>query len=207
MLKRLNHLGIGPMGLGGDTTVLGLKIETAFCHTASLPVAINFQCWANRSATEVIPMTEYHLRTPLKRCGCAEARRRGCGIPERADLYGARQSPRPDAPERRSHLFAGGGPLPLRPTHSREYGTLRRADHQRPYGTLHRRDPGPGCASHHRQRRSAGRAFSEQGRLSGLSRRLRRRCCSAAPGYETCTCRSWAWPSPSGSLRLKSSAP
>jgi fumarate hydratase subunit alpha len=54
LLKRLNHLGIGPMGLGGDTTVLGLKIETAFCHTASLPVAINFQCWANRSATEVI---------------------------------------------------------------------------------------------------------------------------------------------------------
>ena len=55
MLKRLNLLGIGPMGLGGDTTVLGLRIETAFCHTASLPVAINFQCWANRSATEVIP--------------------------------------------------------------------------------------------------------------------------------------------------------
>jgi fumarate hydratase subunit alpha len=54
LLERLNHLGIGPMGLGGDTTVLGLKIETAFCHTASLPVAINFQCWANRSATEVI---------------------------------------------------------------------------------------------------------------------------------------------------------
>jgi fumarate hydratase subunit alpha len=54
LLKRLNNLGIGPMGLGGDTTVLGLKIETAFCHTASLPVAINFQCWANRSATEVI---------------------------------------------------------------------------------------------------------------------------------------------------------
>ncbi len=54
LLKRLNCLGIGPMGLGGDTTVLGLKIETAFCHTASLPVAINFQCWANRSATEVI---------------------------------------------------------------------------------------------------------------------------------------------------------
>jgi fumarate hydratase subunit alpha len=54
LLKRLNLLGIGPMGLGGDTTVLGLRIETAFCHTASLPVAINFQCWANRSATEVI---------------------------------------------------------------------------------------------------------------------------------------------------------
>jgi fumarate hydratase subunit alpha len=54
LMKRLNRLGIGPMGLGGDTTVLGLRIEKALCHTASLPVAINFQCWANRSATEVI---------------------------------------------------------------------------------------------------------------------------------------------------------
>lgn len=54
LLDKINSLGIGPMGLGGDTTVLGLKIEKACCHTASLPVAINFQCWANRSATEVI---------------------------------------------------------------------------------------------------------------------------------------------------------
>ena len=54
LMERLNHLGIGPMGLGGVTTVLGLRIEKALCHTASLPVAINFQCWANRSATEVI---------------------------------------------------------------------------------------------------------------------------------------------------------
>jgi fumarate hydratase subunit alpha len=54
LLDRINSLGIGPMGLGGDTTALGLKIEKASCHTASLPVAINFQCWANRSASEVI---------------------------------------------------------------------------------------------------------------------------------------------------------
>ena len=54
LLQRINSLGIGVMGLGGDTTVLGVKIETACCHTASLPVAINFQCWAHRSATEVI---------------------------------------------------------------------------------------------------------------------------------------------------------
>ena len=54
LMQRLNNLGIGPMGLGGVTTVLGLRIEKALCHTASLPVAINFQCWANRSATEVI---------------------------------------------------------------------------------------------------------------------------------------------------------
>jgi fumarate hydratase subunit alpha len=54
LLDKINSLGIGPMGLGGDTTALGLKIEKACCHTASLPVAINFQCWANRSATEVV---------------------------------------------------------------------------------------------------------------------------------------------------------
>ena len=54
LLKKINDLGIGPMGLGGDTTALGVKIETVSCHTASLPVAINFQCWANRSASELI---------------------------------------------------------------------------------------------------------------------------------------------------------
>lgn len=54
LLKRINALGIGPMGLGGDTTALGVRIESAYCHTASLPVAINFQCWAHRSASEVL---------------------------------------------------------------------------------------------------------------------------------------------------------
>ncbi|MCX6691854.1 MAG: fumarate hydratase [Methanoregula sp.] len=47
----VNTLGIGPMGLGGDTTALAVKVKTAACHTASLPVAVNVQCWANRRAT------------------------------------------------------------------------------------------------------------------------------------------------------------
>lgn len=47
----VNALGIGPMGLGGVTTTLGVNCEYAFCHTASLPVAINIQCWAARRAT------------------------------------------------------------------------------------------------------------------------------------------------------------
>lgn len=51
----VNRLGIGPMGLGGDTTCLAVKVNTAGCHTASLPVAVNIQCWAARHATvEVI---------------------------------------------------------------------------------------------------------------------------------------------------------
>jgi len=49
--EALNMLGIGVMGLGGKTTVLGVNIEYAFCHTASLPVAVNVQCWAARRGT------------------------------------------------------------------------------------------------------------------------------------------------------------
>jgi fumarate hydratase subunit alpha len=51
ILAAVNRLGIGPMGLGGDFTALAVKVKTAGCHTASLPVAVNIQCWANRHAT------------------------------------------------------------------------------------------------------------------------------------------------------------
>lgn len=51
ILNDINSLGIGPMGLGGDTTALTVHIKTAHCHTASLPVAVNIQCWANRHAS------------------------------------------------------------------------------------------------------------------------------------------------------------
>lgn len=51
LAEAINMTGIGPMGLGGDTTVLGVRISTAYCHTASLPVAVNLQCWAARRAT------------------------------------------------------------------------------------------------------------------------------------------------------------
>jgi len=51
ILCAVNKLGIGPMGLGGDFTALAVKVKTAGCHTASLPVAVNVQCWANRHAT------------------------------------------------------------------------------------------------------------------------------------------------------------
>ena len=50
----VNKLGIGPMGQGGDTTALAVKVKTAGCHTASLPVAVNVQCWANRHATREV---------------------------------------------------------------------------------------------------------------------------------------------------------
>ncbi len=53
VLEAVNALGIGCMGLGGSTTALAVHIKTAHCHTASLPVAINIQCWANRHASIV----------------------------------------------------------------------------------------------------------------------------------------------------------
>lgn len=48
LLDAVNQTGIGPMGLGGRTTCLGVKVDLAHCHTASLPVAVNLQCWAAR---------------------------------------------------------------------------------------------------------------------------------------------------------------
>lgn len=55
ILDAVNSLGIGPMGLGGRTTALAVKVKTAGCHTASLPVAVNVQCWACRRATVEVP--------------------------------------------------------------------------------------------------------------------------------------------------------
>jgi len=54
LCDEVNALGIGPMGLGGKTTALAVKVKTASCHTASLPVAVNVQCWAARRATRVV---------------------------------------------------------------------------------------------------------------------------------------------------------
>ncbi len=50
LIKRINDSGIGPMGLGGKTTVLDVHIEKAHRHPASLPVGIVVQCWADRRA-------------------------------------------------------------------------------------------------------------------------------------------------------------
>lgn len=54
LLLRINRLGIGPMGLGGRITALGVKILTLPCHIASMPVAVNIQCHAARHKTAVI---------------------------------------------------------------------------------------------------------------------------------------------------------
>ena len=54
LLSRINSLGIGPQGLGGDTTALACLIETAACHIASLPVAVNIECHSHRHKTAII---------------------------------------------------------------------------------------------------------------------------------------------------------
>ena len=48
LLDAINALGVGPMGLGGTTTSLDVKIEMAPCHIASLPLAVNVQCHSSR---------------------------------------------------------------------------------------------------------------------------------------------------------------
>jgi len=50
----VNNLGIGPMGFGGVTTALGVHVEAAPCHIASLPVSVNIQCHAARHKEIVI---------------------------------------------------------------------------------------------------------------------------------------------------------
>jgi fumarate hydratase subunit alpha len=48
LLANINALGIGPAGIGGDTTCLAVKIGYAATHTAICPVTINFHCWVAR---------------------------------------------------------------------------------------------------------------------------------------------------------------
>ncbi len=54
LLSRINALGLGPQGLGGDTTALAVLIETAACHITSLPVAVNIECHSHRHKTATI---------------------------------------------------------------------------------------------------------------------------------------------------------
>ncbi len=48
LLKKVNELNVGPMGLSGKTTCIAVKVNSYPCHIASLPVAVNIQCHAAR---------------------------------------------------------------------------------------------------------------------------------------------------------------
>jgi fumarate hydratase subunit alpha len=54
LLAKVNALGVGPQGLGGDTTALAVQIETAPCHIASLPVAVNIECHSHRHTSVIL---------------------------------------------------------------------------------------------------------------------------------------------------------
>ena len=54
LMEDINKLGIGPMGLGGKTTVFDVKIEMRPCHIASLPLAVNIQCHSSRHEEVVL---------------------------------------------------------------------------------------------------------------------------------------------------------
>ena len=54
LFEKVNKTGIGPQGLGGKTTVLGLNIETYATHIAGLPVAINISCHVTRHGEVVL---------------------------------------------------------------------------------------------------------------------------------------------------------
>lgn len=54
LLEKINALGIGPQGLGGRTTALGVQIETLPTHIAGLPCAVNINCHVSRHITEVL---------------------------------------------------------------------------------------------------------------------------------------------------------
>lgn len=54
ILDKINQSGIGPMGLGGKTTALDVKILTADTHTAGLPIGVCIQCWAGRHASAIL---------------------------------------------------------------------------------------------------------------------------------------------------------
>lgn len=54
-LRRINDLGIGPMGVGGKTTALAVKCTTRYVHPASWFVGVSIGCWSMRRATLTLP--------------------------------------------------------------------------------------------------------------------------------------------------------
>ena len=54
LIKKINALGIGPQGLGGNTTALAVNIETFPTHIAGLPVVVNINCHASRHKQVII---------------------------------------------------------------------------------------------------------------------------------------------------------
>jgi fumarate hydratase subunit alpha len=54
ILERVNNLGVGAMGYGGTVTALAVHVEAFPCHIASMPVAVNMQCWCARHEEAIL---------------------------------------------------------------------------------------------------------------------------------------------------------
>ncbi|HHY90742.1 MAG TPA: fumarate hydratase, partial [Clostridiales bacterium] len=54
LLEKINQLGIGPQGLGGNITALAVHVEAFATHIAGLPVAVNINCHAARHGEIII---------------------------------------------------------------------------------------------------------------------------------------------------------
>ena len=59
MIKKINDLGIGPQGFGGNTTALAVNIETFPTHIAGLPVVVNINCRSARHKQVIIEEGKY----------------------------------------------------------------------------------------------------------------------------------------------------
>ena len=56
LFEAVNLTGLGPMGLGGDTTALGVMVEAAYTHITQNPVAVTLQCWrGERASARIFP--------------------------------------------------------------------------------------------------------------------------------------------------------
>ncbi len=54
VLEAVNRTGVGPMGMGGDTTCIAVHVETYACHIGALPICVNVECHAHRHAEAVL---------------------------------------------------------------------------------------------------------------------------------------------------------
>jgi fumarate hydratase subunit alpha len=54
LLHKINDLGIGPLGFGGNTTALAVHAEVMPCHIASMPVGVNLQCHSARHKEAIL---------------------------------------------------------------------------------------------------------------------------------------------------------
>ncbi len=61
LMGELNQLGIGPMGFGGETTVLGVKVGAPHRHPASFFVTVAYMCWADRRRSMIWQDGEYTI--------------------------------------------------------------------------------------------------------------------------------------------------